>query len=79
MSSSLPPGHPCGFARTFLGDPFVEEGVKRYSALVQEKDALLQANRFQEAWETLQEIRRLEQDLAEHCEKLRQKQNARNG
>ena len=79
MSSSLPPGHPCGFARIFLGDPFVQEGVKRYDALVHEKDALLQANRFQEAWEALQKIRQLERDLADHCEKMRENQNAGRG
>ena len=30
MPDSLPPGHPCHFAKEFLDDPFVKNGVELY-------------------------------------------------
>ena len=69
--SRLPIGHPCTFANTFLNDPFVREGVELYDKLVTQKDALATQGKYAEAWRVLVQLKAIEKELGEYCEKLK--------
>jgi len=71
LGDFLPIGHPCTFASTYLNDPFVREGVELYDKLVTQKDALATQGKYAEAWQVLVQLKAIEKELGDYCEKLK--------
>ena len=71
---SLPKDHPCAFAKDFLADHFVGHGIEIFDKLTEQKNKLVAEGKYSEAWQATLQLRAIQQELAQHCEKLKAEQ-----
>ena len=73
-SVSLPAGHPLGFARFNLEDPYLVEAIKLYRRLEEEKMRLMGSGKIGAEWQTLLQMKQLQAEVQAYCDKAYRQQ-----